>query len=453
MTRGLKLMFSLVLTTSCNQSPDPVTSAVGGAVTVVTGQALIDKADKAVENRMVQGTEIASGLIDQIATQLSILTDAARQATQDTLGKSLSEMNAQERLAFQQLQNATALLESATTGAYDIEQVANIDISNTIAMIPLIPHAIYISSIRGLSVLNWENTHQIVVLATGLGPGRADQTTTVTFTIDGKAVTPTIADLSQANRGIYTFPTAALLGNNARDRITNHVMVVTLDVMRKSLLKTEKKQVKTPIFLSFYPQTAGEATVSYSVPTASYVSVGRKEQEFRTKDCGENRCGGGANETMHTDPVVNGEIPNPPLGNRKVANPSIACGDPKWDPSGCGYVRGLAAKVDSTEREVDVGWFATGSYVTMHVSYDVLEWTRGQPTPAQQAVPLMYGQVMKVCLPPNVDSGTITVKLKTGKEFQTVVGGLNVPGIMTALGRSQCASGGYEYSYHVDAPH
>lgn len=219
MKRILPLLACACLLEACPQ--DPATQVTGGAVTDVTGDFLIKKADKAVENRMIQGKSIASGLIDQTATQVSVLTDAARQASKEVLSKTLTEMNTQERLAFQQLQDATARLEGMKDAAYDIEQVANIDVSNTVSMIPLIPNAIYISSIRGLSVLNWEKDHKITILATGLGPGRADQSTTVTFTIDGKLLTPTNVDISEANRGIYTFSTDSLLGRNRADAITN----------------------------------------------------------------------------------------------------------------------------------------------------------------------------------------------------------------------------------------
>jgi hypothetical protein len=439
-------LITLLLSTGC----DPTTAVVGGAAGLITGKSLIGDADQAVANRMAQAEQIGNGLVDQGVTRLSVLTEAARQAGQDTLQKGLGEMNSQERMLFQELQNLTQEVEAGKQDAYDIGQVTAIDVSSTLDQVPLIKGATYISTIRGLSVLNWREQHVIYVIATGLGPGRADETTSVTFTVDGKPIQPTNVDLSKANRGAYTFSTASLRGDANISEITSRKAVITL-IRKKRGLFEKQKVVNTPILLTFYPQKAGVVTFSYGIPQFEYRKVSRKEEPAHvTSDCGNGKCD--RTEGFATTPVSNGDIADPPEGNRKVANAAIRCGEPWWDPAGCGYVYDLKAVVDPTEREVKASWRVTGVWVSMLVSYDVLEWTRVEPKQGFEQIDLVYDKVLNICLPKKVDTATLSFQLLTGRKFEAVTGVVDVPGVLKPLGRSACANGGYQYAYTVQSP-
>jgi hypothetical protein len=448
---GMALGLSLLTLPLPSEAQTPADIAAG----TVAGTVLLNRADRMISDRLSQANEIGHGLVDQGTTNLSVLVEALRQGLGSVASEQLREMGNQERGAFQALATMMDQMSALAGQVYDIEEVSNIDISQQLSGVPFVKSAVYISSIHGLSVQAWNSQHSIAITGTGLGPGNADQTVSVDFVIDGKKVEPASVDLSQHDKGLFTFPESLFESAAKRDEITAKKMEITLNVTRHHRFWwDDQSSVKVPIVLTKYPRLAGSVTVDYDIPQFEYVTlVGTKPEELRTRDCGNDQCGGGgAVETRTTVPVSNGDIANPPEGNRRVTNPSMTCGEPQWDPVACDYIYDQDVNVDPTGREIIATWRVTGVWATMKVTYDIEEWQRVEPKPGRQVYPMYYGQVLKFCLPKGVDTAVISGKLKTGRDFQVVTGETNVPGILKTEGRSACANGGFQYAYDVLAP-
>jgi hypothetical protein len=174
------LVIAIVVCSSCGGSE---TVAATG-VMALTGRQIVDDANKAVEDRIRQAEQAASGLVNQTLTGLSVLTEAARINLNDSLNRSLANMDAAQRDVFLNIRTLQEQLGADLDKAYSMEEVANIDISQRLGAIPGVDDAIFISSVRGLSVAQWEPMHTVTLIGTGLGPGRAGETTRVSFAIE-----------------------------------------------------------------------------------------------------------------------------------------------------------------------------------------------------------------------------------------------------------------------------
>ena len=87
------LVIAIVVCSSCGGGE----TAVATGVMALTGRQIIDDANKAVEDRIHQAEQAASGLVNQTLTGLSALTEAARINLNDSLDRSLAKMDAAQR--------------------------------------------------------------------------------------------------------------------------------------------------------------------------------------------------------------------------------------------------------------------------------------------------------------------------------------------------------------------
>ena len=441
---------------SCGGGPGTV-AATG--VMALTGQKIVNDANKAAEDRIRQAEQAASGLVNQTLTGLSALTEAARLNMNDVMGRSLSEMTTAQREVFLQIRSMQEQLTEDLNKGYSMEEVANIDVSHRLGAIAGIEDAVFISSVRGLSVAQWEPSHTITIIGTGLGPGRAGETTRVRFMIPSNTqeveLRPQNVNSAEHNTASFIFPVELFKNHFKADTVGVINIKLTMDVERPKWFgwSSSKKTVTSHLLLSTYPARAGNLGISYAKPVYGYKTVESKTEGIRTADCGNSRCGGGGlNEDKSTTPVANGDVADPPLGNRKVANPKIACGDPWWDPAGCQYIYDWRADVDASGRFIKAHWRITGVWVTAKVSYDVQEYSLLNTEPSKDEQPLEYGKVLQFCLPRGVETAVLEAKLITGRTLQTVSGG-DIPAILKFQGRSSCPEvNGSRFSYMVLPP-
>ena len=445
------VLAALLCLTGCGGGIETV-AATG--VMALTGRQIIDEANRAIEERIHQAEQAASGLVNQTLTGLSALTEAARINLNDSLDRTLAEMTAAQRDVFLQIRSMQDQLGQDLEKAYSMEEVANVDVSQRLGGIVGIENAVFISSVRGLSVAEWEPSHTITVIGTGLGPGRAGETATVRFAVagPGKELTPQAVNSAEHNTTRYIFSTELFREYFRESRVGAVDVMLTMDVERRAWwgLRTIRKSVTTHLILSAYPRRAGTLAINYQKPLYGYKVIATKTEGFRTADCGNGKCD--RNEDRSTTPVANGDVADPPIGNRRVSNPRIACGDPWWDPAGCRYVYDWKAEVDASGRYVKAHWRVTGVWVTAKVSYDIEEYSIVNTAPTEQEHALEYGKVLEFCLPRGVETAVLEARLITGRNLQTISSG-DVPAVLKFQARSSCPEiGGDRYSYMVLPP-
>lgn len=453
LTLLLRRVMFVIVTLGMSISTQAQVGALGADI---TGRDLLNKANRILTDRIYQGGAVANGLLNQALTGVSVLAESARLAGNDVAGKSLDKMQGQEAQVFLQLKE---LVDAVTAGGdkiYSLQEVTNLDVSAQLSAIPFLKNQVYVSSVKGLSVKDWQTTsHPLTIVGTGLGPGESDAATEVLFTMhsSGKAVLPDgPPNRTQNYTNTYSFKKTTLRGDAPVTKITSIPIDVTMTrTQKRRFLSDVVQKVKFPIVLTIYPEEAGGGIVNYDAPTFSYVIADTKTEKFPTRDCGEMRCGGGGQtEQKTTTAVASGSIASPPEGNRKVANPRIACA-PYWDPNNCSYIYDLKASVSADERQVNAEYRTTSSEARILVSYDILEWRRGAPAHGSFPVKLNYGKLLMFCVPPGVLGGTLDVKLNTGATYQVSLGA-SIQGLLSGSPPIPCANGGLQFSYSVIAP-
>jgi hypothetical protein len=447
--RAIAILVALCVTIAyANEVPtqDPVGIAVAG----LTGSQILKEADSILTNRISQLENAGNGLVNNLTTRLSVLAEAVRIDMKDVLDRPLAELQVAQRNALLAIKETSAEISKATAAAYKLEEIANIDVAGRLG--PLVKQ-VFISSVRGLAVRQWESSHAISILATGLGPGQAGRTAQVKFFLNGSVLTPNQVDLSNHNEGRYVF------ARNQFQRWFRDKEPTTLDLVAQLVVVdngwfswlSRPQYVNTHLFLTLYPEYAGSATVTYKEPIYGWKFVERREEGFRTDDCGDRKCGGGGNnQDKTTTPVPKGETSSPAPGHRKVANPKMRCGHPAWDLKGCEYTYDNSVVLSPNQDHVIAHWRVTGVWVTKYVSYDVLEWAKIDAKDRAISLNLVYDKNVEFCLPTDVDYYVMSARSVTGQVFQDTPGKSN--GLLAYSGPFGCEGDGKRHSYKVIRP-
>lgn len=427
---------------------------VGAAILAISGRQILQDADKMLENRIFQLEQAGNGMVNRLTTNLSVLSEGARINMKDVLDRPLKDMQEAQRNVFIAIREATAEVGKAVGAAYKLEEIANIDVAQRLSAIPLVKSVVFTSSINGLAVLKWTPSHTISIIATGLGPGQAGRKAQVKFFLNGQQMQPDQADLTKHNEGRYTFSMSQFIPYFRPREPRTLDLVAQLVVEDEAWLKvfpSKTQYVNTHVFLTLFPEYAGSATVSFKVPTYGWRLVERREEGRRARDCGNSKCGGGgANEDWSTTPVPNGETATPAPGHRKVASPAMRCGDPWWDPAGCQYVYDHRTTLSANKDRVDAHWRITGVWVTMYVSYDVLEWAKIGEEVKTLTLDLAYDKNVDFCVPDSVDYYVVSAKSITNQAFEETPGKSN--GLLQYSGPFTCEGSGKRHSYKVVRP-
>jgi hypothetical protein len=433
-----------------------ITATVSGQaealVTNLTGTQLLKQADDMLNNRISQLGQTGNGLINQLTTNLSVLTESARLNLKDVLDRPLKDMESSQRTVFLAINDLDMQIQKGVGAAYKLEEVTNIDIADRCgSQIPFCKSIEFISSISGLAVLHWTPTHTITITATGLGPGDSKRTVQVKFFLGGKQIYPRNTDLSTHDQGRYIFDTHQFTPFFSKSRPRTLDVVAQL-VARNRGWFTSDQYVNSHLMLTLYPETAGTATLSYKVPVFGWITKERRSEPFPARDCGAKQCGdGGVHEGADTKAVSYTRAGPPLPQSQQVANPVLRCGPPWWDGAGCVYNYGRSVSLANPPDHVHAEWQQTGVWVTMYVDYDVLEWGKTIVDPKAQEFKLQYDQNFDFCLPDTVSYYIINGHAITGEPFSLVTE-QSVPDFLSFNGKFSCEGNGYRYSYKVLRP-
>jgi hypothetical protein len=375
------------------------------------------------------------------------------------LDKPLRELHEGERNFFLSLKDSTDKLTGLAKRAYQLQEVTNVDVSARINQLPLTNKATFISSIRGLSILEGKSEYPITVIGTGLGPGQSGMTANVEVLVDGKPVPKTRGDDTSLHDTAVVYPSAAAFKSHGAPKAVITVpAVIRLTVIRKGLFRDNKTFIDTKLLFTLYPRYAGSVKVTADVPTYAWVSVpGQTDQQFsrRTADCGKDdqgnpRCGrGGVTEELYSTPVAGGNEPK--VGYRRVINARCECGEPWWERAGCIYVDSLKCDVVNRGTQVFHQWQQRGVWATRTVKWDVEEYKRTGTSPITLKSDMVYGQPLSFCLPSDVDHYLARISTVTSEEFE-LTPQESLSGRLEYLGTSTCEADKKLYEYRVPPP-
>lgn len=425
---------------------------VEAAVLVLTGKEILDTAEVKVNQKLAEVENLGNGLVSQSIAGLNVAIQGARVNGEALLSKSLKAMSEAERSAFLAIRDATSKLDELGDKAYRLEEVANVDALALLGGIPLIKDATFISSVRGLSVMNGREEHRVTIIGSGLGPGADGVVAGVQVAHAGTLLMPTRVDMSAHNTAVMYFSTKAFEPHFKPDEVVTLPLEIKLTVTRSRLggLWKQKKEVSSTLPFTLYPELLGRATVTAEVPVFEWVRTGSDIAKWRMRDCGGGRCGGGGvvEERFATPPA---EGNTPVVGYRRVVNARCACGVPWFAPQACEYSSPVSCEVIANGTQVRIAWQVTGIWGTRSAAWDIETYLRTGVTSLVQSFDVQFGKSLSFCVPAAVDYYSIVVKTLT-KETLTLTPQASASGRLEYIGKFSCNASDQRFEYRVVAP-
>jgi hypothetical protein len=434
---------------------DAQLGAVADSATLaLTGREVLSQAEQMVTRKMVDASNIASGLLNSALSGVNVSIEAARINATAAMDKPLREMQEGERTIFLSLRDATAQLDELSKKAYWLEEVSNVDISNRLGSLPLVSKATFISSVSGLSVVQGAADHRVRVIGTGLGPGEEGVAAKLELLLNGKPLVPQQTDSSAHNAATLRFAPEVFKPYFKPKQVVTLPVEVKLSVSRSRWYWfPETKVVDAKLLFTLYPEFGGTLRVEAEVPKFEWVTLrGGDRQGFRTADCGAKQCGGGGvPQEQWTTAVPGGD--SPVVGYQRVANVRCECGPPWWAPDACRYSYLQECRPDANSSKVKLAWQQTGIWGTWYAVWDVQEYRRTGTTP--MVLPdqdYFYGKSVSFCLPNTVDLYRVRLASVT-KEKWDLTPQMSVPHRFEYAGAFTCRADEKSYEYRVPEPH
>lgn len=432
-------------------APVQAQSVVGVVGVAITGRALLNDAERRVNQKLAEVENQANGLMAQAITGITMAIQSARINGEALLDKPLAQLKDTERATLFAIRDATSGLDELASRAYRLEEVANVDAAVLMAGIPWLDGATFISSIRGLSLLQTKSEHKVTVIGTGLGPGSNTLIGNLEVWDGNNLLTPSRIDASQHNTTTLYFPAATFASHFAADKVVTLPLTVKLKTTRSRWYwRDVTKELSNTVPFTLYPPLMGNATVTAEVPVFAWVPSGSDKQAWTMRDCGDGVCGkGGVREERTATPGVEGNTPT--VGFRRLANANCTCGEPWWAPESCQYSNALSCEIANNAKEVKHSWQVTGIWGTRTANWTVETYRRTGTAQMQLSSPVIYGQSFSFCIPSTVDLYRVEVKTLTNEAFH-LVPQESVPGRIEHVTSFTCNANDKRIEYRVPAP-
>lgn len=447
-------VFALIALVGAMLQPPPARAqnVVGVVAAGLTGRMLLDDAERRVNRKMTEVENIANGLMAQAITGVTMAIQSARINSEALLDKPLAALKETERSAFYAIRDASSQMDQLADKAYRLEEVANVDASTLLGSIPPIADAIFISSIRGISILQTRPEHKVTVIGTGLGSGNSRIVGKLEVWHGGTLLVPSRVDSSEHNTTTLYFAPTTFAAHFRPDQVVTLPLTVKLKTVRSRWYWTDAEQevsTKTPFTL--YPPTLGTAAVVADVPNFGWVFTRAERVGWTMRDCGAKQCGdGGVHEERKHAPGVEGDTPT--VGFRRLTNVTCTCGAPWWGEKACEYSQPLTCQISDNAKQVQHSWQVNGIWGTRYANYSVETYARTGATPTPQPpVPVLYGDTFSFCIPATVDLYTVRVRTLT-KETFTLTPGESVPDRIIYASNFTCNANEKRILYRVPSP-
>jgi hypothetical protein len=134
----------------------------------LTGGALIDQANRAAAERIEQTRDATNGVVNNLISQLNVLIASARLNAIDTSREIIGQMRPELQQLYGAIFAVAEQLRQTRSDAFRMEEIANLDVISMRNSLPLISKVAVISSIDGMSIREWEQSHTLRILGSGL---------------------------------------------------------------------------------------------------------------------------------------------------------------------------------------------------------------------------------------------------------------------------------------------
>lgn len=401
--------------------------AVSAVATGLTGNELLKRSDRIVQDAIRSSAIAADGAISKMATEASVLSRSIEIGMAGQLDKAIRDISDKAiqapliRLA--ELADQISLTERRfykmrDTSVIDLQEIAS---SSIFADSP-----IFIQRIDGVAYLQQSGEFRLGVTALGLRP-TADRTATVRLVLDKKTVWPLRVESGAADTqnpgGAHTrtlvFGSELFAGRFVAGKVAIVPAMLEVTVTTKRfLLRPRVDKITIPIYIALMPRRAGELKVAIRSINQGWV---RQTNEMSSKptvseDCGESKC----RYTFQIDvPVARGNQAKPIVGDQRIADTRWTC-KPLWGPTSCTfpggwiYVRSDVAG-DKARATLTIEHWAERNEYQFFVAYDEFMDTGMKQN--EITVPVIVGEQVSFELPPNTSSYQVTGTLVNHAEI------------------------------------
>lgn len=333
---GGVLAFAMLITPAAAQF-GPITAAIAGW----TGLELLDRAEKMIPYAANQAEQTGDALLARAATEADILMRSINLQMSENLDKTIGALNEQTNLAYYRLAETLDSFEAAQTRAYRARDATVIDLAMISGSLPFVDQLTFVERIEGLAQFDDGGDFKLSVSATGLKPGIAGTTASLTLTINGKQISFTREQPANQNTRELFIAHGDLAPLFSHDRIVVLPAEMHLRIERRPWYLVGKKveTVTVPFYLSLFPRKAGTLTVETRRPTYGWVALGERLFDVsESADCGQGRCSGREPVYSKVCNVQGGNVET--VGNQRiVGHPRHHC-KPRWGPNSCAYPGG-----------------------------------------------------------------------------------------------------------------
>lgn len=345
------MKFSKLITTVALILYPPIGSAQVGQVAGwiaagFTGKQILTEARRLVTETSSQAENTGNALMGRFANEGSVLIQTIDVSANRSLDKAIKSVDEQTRLLYLRLDEVMALAKAAEGRVYEEKESALVDVALRVGDLPFANSPTFIQSILGVAHLQGEGNYPLTVIATGLGPGAVDRTTSIKLFINGVAVTPDNADSTRSNRITFQIRNEDLRKFFKPKSIAFVPARIDLTTKKKGLLYVlaHPEKISAPFNLILFPRYAGDFRIEFTIPQYEWKPIKTIQDEWASPDCGEGKC-----NVRH---VLKVSVPHgntPKLGNQRIASFRKQC-VPNWGPAACGwsYDEGTSISSDGT---------------------------------------------------------------------------------------------------------
>lgn len=423
----------------------PISSAhaqLGAALAGKTAESIIDDLQQAATVTISNGTSAGNAMMVRAGDQANLLVANLRNQLGDVSNETFSKLSDTQQKMLTEAEKYRTTILSLSNTAYDIRDSTVVDAAMLMQGIPLIPDALFVQRVTGLSHFHEDGDYEVAVYATMRTQN--DVKNDVQVMIDGKRVVLSNLDMSRSGVIAFSIPASSLNSKFLPTKIVEVPIKVHLSTTRPGgwwqLHRPQTQSVDFSVEIHLFPAIAGTAVISAQVPTYGWTDAGVLTRDLWSpqRTC-HHKCHGdptkGPNDLAIT---VSGSAPPNHEGDMRLKNPSLTC-----DQGDCGYrlPESLAAAVSLTDNATVASahwetWSGPGHYVLTANSEKF--GRTGEATWPGQNVQLPFGQVVTFLIPEDATAIFADITTITGQHKRVALTG-GSSGILTFESKARSA--------------